>query len=432
MFEVSLLNCSLQPFSSNQQYSLSTLGFSRLVKTVWPRAQVKLYGSYISGLCLPSSDLDFVVCLPAVHKKDLALAPGVLEGRNAINETSQKLLARELKGESWIDPRSIKVIERTAVPVIKVSTKDTRAKMIQLDISFDGPEHHGLDANRMVAQTMEELPLIRPLMLVLKQFLLHRGLLTAYTGGLSSYCLFLMLARYLQEQPPSSGDCGSLLMGFLDFYGNFFDPRAIGISVGGRRYFARANSNTAAAGYEPTGQPIWNRSLPPHQQHQKHVIINNIPTNSSSNSVVSRRRNSFSDTGSVDDSRHRYRYFTKPNATSTVVTTGPNHRFVPLNNNAHSTHPKEFDLRSNGNNNFSGYDRPSTFDPLFVEDPLSATNNVGRNAFRINQVQRAFSDAHKSIVASLDWDIQNAEGNGKYPLLKCLLGNQREDVLYGI
>ena len=85
---------------------------------------MKLYGSYISGLCLPSSDLDFVVCLPAVHKKDLALAPGVLEGRNAINETSQKLLARELKGESWIDPRSIKVIERTAVPVIKVSTKD--------------------------------------------------------------------------------------------------------------------------------------------------------------------------------------------------------------------------------------------------------------------------------------------------------------------
>jgi hypothetical protein len=412
-------------------FFLFTSGFSRMVKTVWPRAQVKIYGSYISGLCLPTSDLDFVVCLPAVHKKDLALAPGVLEGRNAINETSQKLLARELKGESWIDPRSIKVIEHTAVPVIKVSTKDTRARMIQLDISFDGPEHHGIDANRMVAQTMEELPLIRPLMLVLKQFLLHRGLLTAYTGGLSSYCLFLMLARYLQEQPPSNGDCGSLLMGFLDFYGNFFDPRAIGISVGGRRYFARANSNTAAAGYEPTGQPIWNRSLPPHQQHQKHVVINNLPPNSSSNSVDFRRRNSFSDTGSVDDSRHRPRFFAMPASTSTAATSGSNHVFVPLSSKNQSSHPKETNFRSSGkNNNFSGYDRPSTFDPLFVEDPLSATNNVGRNAFRINQVQRAFSDAHRALVASLDWDIQSAEGNGKYPLLKCLLGNQREDVLY--
>ena len=396
---------------------------------------MKLYGSYISGLCLPTSDLDFVVCLPAVHKKDLALAPGVLEGRNAINETSQKLLARELKGESWIDPRSIKVIERTAVPVIKVSTKDTRTRMIQLDISFDGPEHHGIDASRMVAQTLEELPLIRPLMLVLKQFLLHRGLLTAYTGGLSSYCLFLMLARYLQEQPPSSSDCGSLLMGFLDFYGNFFDPRSIGISVGGRQYFARANSNTAAAGYEPTGQPIWNRSLPPHQQHQNRVVINNLPP--SSNSVVFRRRNSFSDTGSVDDSRHRHRFFSKSTTNSSAVTSGPNHRFVPLNKKKKSNpsaHPNEANDRSSGNTNnfFSGYDRPSTFDPLFVEDPLSATNNVGRNAFRINQVQRAFSDAHRALVASLDWDMQSAEGNGKYPLLTCLLGNHREDVLYGI
>eukprot|EP00536_Pseudo-nitzschia_multiseries_P007612 jgi/Psemu1/196021/e_gw1.181.4.1 len=411
--------------------------FSRLVKTVWPRAQVKLYGSYISGLCLPTSDLDFVVCLPAVHKKDLALAPGVLEGRNAFNETSQKLLARELKGESWIDPRSIKVIEHTAMPVIKVSTKDTRARMIKLDISFDGPEHHGLEANRFVAQTLEELPLIRPLMLVLKQFLLHRGLLTAYTGGLTSYCLFLMLARYLQEQPLSNNDCGSLLMGFLDFYGNHFDPRAIGISVGCRQFFARANIHTAAAGYEPTAQPFWNGSRSPHKQH---VVINNLPQNPTKNPIDFRRRNSFSDAGSVDDSRRRPRpLFSNPPVTSGSVTKG-SHRF---SSRAH-TLPMERNYRNNNNNNnnnrratynnnnFSGFEFPSTFDPLFVEDPLSATNNVGRNAFRINQVQRAFSDAHRALIASLDWDIQSAEASGKYPLLKCLLGNQREDVLYGL
>jgi DNA polymerase sigma len=393
--------------------------FSRLVKTIWPRAQVKLYGSYISGLCLPSSDLDFVVCLPAVHKKDLALAPGVLEGRNALNTSHQKLLARELKGESWIDPRSIKVIERTVVPVIKVSTKDTRARMIQLDISFDGPEHHGLEANQMVTLILEELPLIRPLMLVLKQFLLRRGLLTAYTGGLSSYCLFLMVARYLQEQP-LSGDCGSLLMGFLDFYGNCFDPRAIGISVRGRQYFARTNSHTAVvAGYEPPA--IWNGPHP--HQHQQHVVTN-IPNPTSS--IDFRRRNSFSDAGSVDDSRRRHpRLFAKP--TGATVSSGSSHRFVPRNA---PSHPKVIDHPNNNNTNPS-FDnvRPFTFDPLFVEDPLSSSNNVGRNAFRINQVQRAFSDAHRALVASLEWG-ESAEGAGKYPLLKCLLGeNQREDVL---
>jgi hypothetical protein len=192
---------------------------TRLVNTMWPRAQVKLYGSNVTGLSLPTSDIDFVICLPAVHKKAVAVAPGVLEGRNAINESSQKLLARTLKGESWIDPRSMKLIERTVVPVIKVSTKDTKARSLQLDITFDSPGHHGIEAIQMVTQIMDELPVMRPLLLILKQFLSNRGLLTAYTGGLSAYGLFLMVARYLQEQE-SWGDCGSLLMGFLDFYGN--------------------------------------------------------------------------------------------------------------------------------------------------------------------------------------------------------------------
>ena len=83
-----------------------------------------------------------------------------------------------------IDQRSIKVIERTAVPVIKVSTKDSRSKIVQLDLSFDAKEHHGLEALDMIRHLLEEIPMIRPLVLVLKQFLLDRGLLTAYTGKL--------------------------------------------------------------------------------------------------------------------------------------------------------------------------------------------------------------------------------------------------------
>ena len=211
-------NQQLRKQESRRQTAIVRI--TKLVNTMWPRAQVKLYGSFVTGLCLPSSDLDFVICLPAVHKKAIAVAPGVLEGRNAINETSQKLLARTLSAEAWVDTRSMKLIERTAVPVIKVLTKDNRAKALQLDITFDSSGHHGLDGVILMSQIMDELPMLRPLVVVLKQFLSHRGLLTSYTGGLSSYALFLMVARYLQEQPSSWGDCGSLLMGFLDFYGN--------------------------------------------------------------------------------------------------------------------------------------------------------------------------------------------------------------------
>lgn len=286
--------------------------------------------------------------------------------------------------------------------VIKVSTKDTRARMIQLDISFDSPEHHGLEALAMVSQILDELPLIRPLMLVIKQFLLDRGLLTSYTGGLSSYCLFLMVARYLQEQPSTVGDCGSLLMGFLDFYGNFFDPRATGISVRRRQYFVRPNY--ALASYQVAGQglPVWT----PPSTHPPNVS----PTSPPKGSRDFLRRNSFSDTGSVDSVRRTGR----PHRLAST------HRYVSHNVS-----------QTDEMNNSFGHGRPFTFDPLFVEDPLAAGNNVGRNAFRIFQVQRAFSDAHRALVASLEWDI-NSSGDPNddvdYPLLKCLLHS--EDVLY--
>jgi hypothetical protein len=76
---------------------------------------------------------------------------------------------------------------------------------------------------------------------------------------------------------------------------------------------------------------------------------------------------------------------------------------------------------------------PYTFDPLFVEDPLSSGNNVGRNAFRIVQVQRAFSDAHRALVAALEWDMHSSEdlqNTNDFPLLKCLL--QSEDIVYDL
>ncbi|GAX24190.1 hypothetical protein FisN_4Lh279 [Fistulifera solaris] len=372
---------------------------TRLVNTMWPRAQVKLYGSNVTGLSLPTSDIDFVICLPAVHKKAVAVAPGVLEGRNAINESSQKLLARTLKGESWIDPRSMKLIERTVVPVIKVSTKDTKARSLQLDITFDSPGHHGIEAIQMVTQIMDELPVIRPLLLILKQFLSNRGLLTAYTGGLSAYGLFLMVARYLQEQE-SWGDCGSLLMGFLDFYGNNFDPRSIGISVKNRQYFSRLSAAMGAAPQSvPTNETAW-RPIGP----------NHVPT------TQFFRRYSFSDKGNIDAHRGANPSVIVQSATSIPVATNNNYFRKPL-----TQHNNEIDHSA----------MPYTLDPLLIEDPLNESNNVGRNAFRIFSVLRAFSDAHRALLASLEWDLHSNvefQDDSEYPLLKCLL--QNEDVVF--
>ena len=61
-------------------------------------------------------------------------------------------------------------------------------------------------------------------------------------------------------------------------------------------------------------------------------------------------------------------------------------------------------------------------------------NNVGQNAFRIFQIQRAFLDAHQALVASLEWDIHSShdlsDGGGEYPLLNCLLQSEDARLLW--
>eukprot|EP00624_Nannochloropsis_granulata_P006083 evm.model.NODE_4407_length_63659_cov_22.504595.25 len=41
-----------------------------VVQSLWPRAQVKAFGSFVSGLALPSSDVDLVICLPKEDEKE--------------------------------------------------------------------------------------------------------------------------------------------------------------------------------------------------------------------------------------------------------------------------------------------------------------------------------------------------------------------------
>jgi len=142
------------------------------------------------------------------------------------------------------------------------------------------------------------------------------------------------------------------------------------------------------------------------------------------------RRNSFSSEKGAFDAR-------TANRTMAAATRPPRFRAgtppgrgyltaeTPADQTAHRPQPDQSQFDSG---------MPYTFDPLFVEDPLSAGNNVGRNAFRIFQVQRAFSDAHRALIAALEWDVhshgEELQNDSGYTLLKCLL--QSEDVFFDI
>ena len=55
------------------------------------------------------------------------------------------------------------------------------------------------------------------------------------------------------------------------------------------------------------------------------------------------------------------------------------------------------------------------FDPLYIEDPLRPSNNVGRNCFRIYAIQQEFQKAHQ--LCSMAPSESECEGACEYPVL---------------
>ena len=235
-----------------------------VVTLLWPRAQVKTFGSFATGLMRPGSDIDLIVTLPPVRTTTaMPEAPGTLEGRNALpEETWQGTLARCLVDQAWVIPESVKQID-ALVPIVSFATRFAVGQSqtpLRLDVSFEGVNHNGLATNVFVSRTLVERPDVKPLTLVLKQFLAERSLDKPYLGGLSSYGLLLLVLRFLQAQDGGQGglaaggghvaglaggglaggaagvddaeqSLGARLVKLLDYYGRGFDPRNMGISV---------------------------------------------------------------------------------------------------------------------------------------------------------------------------------------------------------
>lgn len=263
---------------------------TRSLQVLWPRSRTNIFGSTATGLSLPTSDVDLVVCLPPVRNLEPIKEAGILEGRNGIKETCLQHAARYLVNQDWVKNDSLKTVENTAIPIIMLvvevprdliassasnvqSPKEEPPHMsgeqgshvnssvvaleesalpkcsqinydatndsvsVRIDISFKSPSHTGLQTTELVKDLTEQFPAAAPLALVLKQFLADRSLDQSYSGGLSSYCLVLLIIRFLQHEyhlsRPINQNFGNLLMNFLYFFGNVFDPRQMRISVQG-------------------------------------------------------------------------------------------------------------------------------------------------------------------------------------------------------
>lgn len=151
------------------------------VREVAADAEFYVYGSFATGLSLPWSDIDIVIKLPQTY----------------YSYTVLDSIENNLKKKKWVE--DVKIIKNASIPVLKINcTKQYHNKKI--DISIQENKHNGLLCVELVKDYLNMYPPVRPLVLILKQFLYHLNLNDTYIGGLSSYALILMIVYLIQTK----------------------------------------------------------------------------------------------------------------------------------------------------------------------------------------------------------------------------------------
>ncbi|XP_061879496.1 terminal nucleotidyltransferase 4B [Entelurus aequoreus] len=206
-----------------------------VIHNLWPSAEVQVFGSFSTGLYLPTSDIDLVV-----FGKWETLPLWTLE--------------EALRKRNVADENSIKVLDKATVPIIKLTDSFTEVKV---DISFN--IKNGVKAARLIKEFKEKYPVLPYLVLVLKQFLLQRDLNEVFTGGIGSYSLFLMAVSFLQlhfraDVCQPNMNLGVLLIEFFELYGRHFNYMKTGIRIkDGGCYVAKDDvQKNMMDGYRPS------------------------------------------------------------------------------------------------------------------------------------------------------------------------------------
>jgi len=197
-----------------------------LATSVWPEAEVTPFGSYSTGLFLPSSDVDVVVLGIGLESKAKRVA-------------GLHRLADQMDLSRW-RVENLEVIDKAKVPIVKFFDMQSR---IDVDICIEVRD--GITSSRLAKKAAEQFPAFKYMVLVLKQWLLLRGLGETYTGGIGSFLLQLLVISSLQHPPAGGpaelrGNLGAMLLHFFEVYGLRFNYAKSGISIAQRgRFFTK-------------------------------------------------------------------------------------------------------------------------------------------------------------------------------------------------
>lgn len=166
----------------HQQQAIDSL--QELVRSLWPDAFIDVYGSNYTRLALPMSDIDCV------------LVSRTLAGERPL--VILEALAAEVERQPWT--KHLELLGKAKIPVLKMTYSfDPTQRDVLLDLTCGhSVGHSGLGARDLIYSFQAEMPALRPLVLVLKSHLVNNDLNCAFSGGISSYVLVILVIRFLQ------------------------------------------------------------------------------------------------------------------------------------------------------------------------------------------------------------------------------------------
>ncbi|KMZ85483.1 nucleotidyltransferase, putative [Plasmodium vivax] len=172
-----------------------------VVKSLFPKATMQPFGSFVTGLSIPGSDLD--VCFLGIPLEDL----------DALLIISYALVKLDIVAD-------IRLIKDARVKILKYIDRETG---VQVDVCTN--QLSSRQTTDFIKSKLQKFIYMRPLVILLKFFLNTRNLNETYIGGIGSFLLCCMVLHFLQLHPSTfdwnvfSNSClVKLLLEFFSFY----------------------------------------------------------------------------------------------------------------------------------------------------------------------------------------------------------------------
>ncbi|MCJ1402047.1 hypothetical protein MMC11_005266 [Xylographa trunciseda] len=184
--EIKAFERYMKPTSDEDKSTKAAIASAQsVVAAIAPSSALTMHGSRYTGIASPLSDIDFSVSLPEYEKDSLKRGPSLRrpEAQQAGLRLLKKIASALNKSPKY---GMVKIIYARVNLVTAIDLNTELHLQFQTLASF-------MPAREYTMYYLSEFPGLRPLYVLLRHFLLMRGLTGARDGGIGSYPLLIMI-----------------------------------------------------------------------------------------------------------------------------------------------------------------------------------------------------------------------------------------------